>query len=144
MAPNRKHDSVAKELSKTYTFGWSLLNEKHIVLLRKNRMVGSAKAPGKETVLKPQENQVVISRDLLYAVFRFPLHPAVVDILQYFDIYLHQLTPNAILRPSVYMWIYRTTKIKPSTKGFASAHQVHHQRRTIFEEEGEGTMEREC
>jgi hypothetical protein len=28
---------------------------------------------------------------------RFPLHPAVVDILRYFDIYLHQLTPNVIL-----------------------------------------------
>jgi hypothetical protein len=37
---------------------------------------------------------------------------------------------------SVYMWICRTTKIKPSAEGFASAHQVHHQWRTVFEEEG--------
>jgi hypothetical protein len=40
---------------------------------------------------------------------------------------LHQLTPNAILHLSVYMWICRTTKIKPSAEGLASAHQVHHQ-----------------
>jgi hypothetical protein len=60
------------------------------------------------------------------------------------DIYLHQLTPNAILRFAVYMWICRTTKIKPSAEGFASAHQVHHQRRTVFEEEGDSTVEKDC
>jgi hypothetical protein len=41
-----------------------------------------------------------------------------------------------ILRLSVYMWICCTTKIKPSAKWFASAHQVHHQWRIVFEEEG--------
>jgi hypothetical protein len=56
-------------------------------------------------VPKPQDNQVVIFRDLLYAGLRFPLHRVVLDILRYFDIYLHQLTPIAILRLSVYMWI---------------------------------------
>jgi hypothetical protein len=67
-----------------------------------------------------------------------------VDILQYFDIYLHQLTPNAILGLSVYMWICQTTKIKPSIEGFASAHQFHHQRCTVFEEEGDDTVEWDC
>jgi hypothetical protein len=83
----------------------------------------------------------------LYAGLRFPLHPAVVDILRYFDIYLHQFTPNAILRLSVYMWICRTTKIKPSTEGsaegFALAHQVHHRRRTVFEEEGDQSVKKD-
>jgi hypothetical protein len=35
-------------------------------------------------------------------------------------------------------------KIKPSTEGFASAHQVHHQRRTVFEEEGDQSVEKDC
>jgi hypothetical protein len=112
--------------------------------LVKNRMVEAGRAPGRETVPRPRDNEVVIFRDLLYAGLRFPLHPAVVDILRYFDIYLHQLTPNAILRLSVYMWICRTTKIKPSAEGFASAHQVHHQRRTVFEEEGDQSVEKDC
>jgi hypothetical protein len=42
------------------------------------------------------------------------------------------------------MWICQTTKIKPSTEGFASAHQVHHQRQTVFEEEGDQSMEKDC
>jgi hypothetical protein len=44
----------------------------------------------------------------------------------------------------VYMWICRTTKIKPSAEGFASEHQVHHQRRTVFEEEGDQSVEKDC
>jgi hypothetical protein len=112
--------------------------------LVKNRMVGAGRAPGRETVPRLRDNEVVIFRDLLYSGLRFPLHPAVIDILRYFDIYLHQLTPNAILRLSVYMWICRTTKIKPSAEGFASAHQVHHQRRTVFEEEGDQFVEKDC
>jgi hypothetical protein len=93
---------------------------------------------------KPRDNEVFIFHDLLFAGHQFPLHPAVVDILRYFNIYLHQLTPNAILRLSVYKWICCTTKIKPSAEGFASAHQVHHQRRTVFEEEGDQTVEKDC
>jgi hypothetical protein len=127
---------------KTYTFGRSQIDGTDVRSLVKNRMVGTARAPGRETVPRPRDNEVVIFRDLLYSGLRFPLHPAVVDILWYFDIYLHQLTPNAILRLLVYMWICRTTKIKPSAKGFASAHQVHHQRQTVFEEEGDQSVEK--
>jgi hypothetical protein len=144
MAPKRRRDVVAKEISKTYTFGESLIDEGDVASLQKNRMIWTARAPGRETVLKPWENEVVIIRDLLFAELRFPLHPTIVDILQYFDIYLHQLTPNAILRLLVYMWICRTTKIKPSAEGFASVHQVHHQRRTVFEEEGDNNVVKDC
>jgi hypothetical protein len=35
-------------------------------------------------------------------------------------------------------------KIKPSAEGLASVHQVHHQRRTIFEEEGDQSVEKDC
>jgi hypothetical protein len=143
MAPKRRRDAVAREIAKTYTFGRSQIDKDDVESLVKNRMVGAGRAPGRETVPRPRDNEVVIFRDLLYAGLRFPLHPAVVDILRYFDIYLHQLTPNAILRLSVYMWICRTTKIKPSAEGFASAHQVHHQRRTVFEEEGDQSVEKD-
>jgi hypothetical protein len=142
MAPKRRCDAVAKEIPKTYTFGRSHIDSTDVGSLVKNHMVGTGRAPGRETVPQPRDNEVVIFRDLLYAGLRFPLHTAVVDILWYFDIYLHQLTPNAILRLSVYMWICRTTKIKPSAEGFASVHQVHHQRRTVFEEEGDQSVEK--
>jgi hypothetical protein len=144
MAPKRRHDVVAKEIPKTYTFGRSFIDKGDVASLQKNWMIGTVRAPGRETVPKPWENEVVIFRDLLFVGLRFPLHPAVVDILRYFNIYMHQLTPNAILRLSVYMWICQATKIKPSAEGFASMHQVHHQCRTVFEEEGDDTVEKDC
>jgi hypothetical protein len=144
MAPKRRRDAVAKEIPKTYTFCRSQIDGTDVSSLQRNRMVGTTRAPGRETVPQPRDNEVVIFRDLLFAGLRFPLHPTVVDILRYFDIYLHQLTPNTILRLSVYIWICRTTKIKTSAEGFASAHQVHHQRHTVFEEEGDQFVEQDC
>jgi hypothetical protein len=105
VASKRRRDVIVKEIPKTYIFGRSLIEGGDMASLQKNRMIGTARAPGRETVLKPRENEVVIFRDLLFVGLRFPLHPAVVDIRRYFDIYLHQLTPNAILCLSVYMWI---------------------------------------
>jgi hypothetical protein len=105
MAPKRRRDTVAKDFPKTYTFRRSLIDEGDVASLQKNQMIESVRAPGKVTLPKPRENEVVIFWDLLFAGLRFPLHLAVVDILRSFDIYLHQLTPNAILHLSVYMWI---------------------------------------
>ncbi|OEL34812.1 hypothetical protein BAE44_0004169, partial [Dichanthelium oligosanthes] len=35
---------------------------------------------------------------LFYAGLRFPLDPVGVDILRGFEVFLHHLTPNAVLR----------------------------------------------
>jgi hypothetical protein len=89
MAPKRRRDAVAKEIPKMYTFGRSQIDETDVSSLQRNRMIGTARTPGRETIPKPRHNEVVIFRDHLFAGLRFPLHPAVVDILWYFDIYLH-------------------------------------------------------
>jgi hypothetical protein len=53
MAPKRRRDAVAKEIPKTYTFGRSMIDGGDISSLQKNRMVGTARAPRRETVPKP-------------------------------------------------------------------------------------------
>jgi hypothetical protein len=35
---------------------------------------------------------------------RFLMHEMIAKVLKKFEIYLHQLTPNAIVRLSVYIW----------------------------------------
>jgi hypothetical protein len=49
-------EAVAKELSMTYTFGRSLIDERDVASLRKNQMVGSGKAPGQEDMPKSHKN----------------------------------------------------------------------------------------
>jgi hypothetical protein len=58
---------------------------------------------GEETTLKPENDEVVVFRSLFKAGLRFPLHEMIGDVLEDFEIYLHQLTPNAIVRLNVFI-----------------------------------------
>jgi hypothetical protein len=59
---------------------------------------------GEETTPKPGKDEVVVFKSFFKAGLRFPLNKMIADVLNKFGIYLHQLTPNAIVRLSVYIW----------------------------------------
>jgi hypothetical protein len=63
---------------------------------------------GEETILKPEKNEVVVFKSFFKAGLRFPLNGMIAIVLKKFGIYLHQLTPNAIVRLSVYIWALRS------------------------------------
>jgi hypothetical protein len=58
---------------------------------------------GEETIPKPGKDEVVVFKSFLKAGIRFPLNKMIAIVLKKFGIYLHQLTPNAIVRLSVYI-----------------------------------------
>jgi hypothetical protein len=74
--------------------------------------------------LAPEENEVVIFRSFFKAGLRFPLSRFVVEVLKTFQIFLHQLTPEAILRMGVFVWAARSQGIDPSAKCFCSMHEL--------------------
>jgi hypothetical protein len=55
-----------------------------------------------------REDEVVVFKSFFRAGLRFPLHEMIGEVLNNFEIYLHQLTPNAIVRLSVYIWALRS------------------------------------
>jgi hypothetical protein len=59
---------------------------------------------GEEITPKPEKDEVVVFKSFFKAGLRFPLHEMIADVLERFGIHLHQLTPNAIVRLSVYIW----------------------------------------
>jgi hypothetical protein len=59
---------------------------------------------GEETTPKPEKDEIVIFKSFLKAGLRFFLHGIIAEVLKRFGIYFHQLTPNAIVRLSVYIW----------------------------------------
>ena len=63
---------------------------------------------GEEITPKPQKDEIVIFKSFLKAGLRFPLNRMIADVLKKFGIYFHQLTPNAIVRLSVYIWALRS------------------------------------
>jgi hypothetical protein len=59
---------------------------------------------GEEVILEPKKDEVVVFKSFFRARLRFPLNEMMGVVLKNFEIYLHQLTPNAIVRLSVYIW----------------------------------------
>jgi hypothetical protein len=51
----------------------------------------------------------------------------IIDVLENFEIYLHQLTPNAIVRLNVYIWALRSQAVEPLTEAFYRVHELHYQ-----------------
>jgi hypothetical protein len=58
---------------------------------------------GDSTAPAPKENEVVIYRSFLKAVLRFPLSKFMVEVLKIFQIFLHQITPEAIIRMGIFV-----------------------------------------
>jgi hypothetical protein len=53
------------------------------------------------------------------------------DILLKFQVQLHQLTPNAMVQLSKYIWAVMSFKGVPSADGFAKRYELHYQPRKM-------------
>jgi hypothetical protein len=82
---------------------------------------------GEETTPKLGKDEVVIFKSFFKAGLRFPLNKMIADVLKKFGIYLYQLTPNAIVRLSVYIWALRSQGVEPFAEGFCRVHELHYQ-----------------
>jgi hypothetical protein len=79
---------------------------------------------GDNNVPAPEENEVVIYRSFFKAGLRFPLSKFVVEVLKTYQIFLHQITPEAIIRMGVFVWAVRSQWLEPSAKCFCSMHEL--------------------
>jgi hypothetical protein len=113
-------------------FGRSTVTEDDMPKLMKLGYFSEAKKElirfgGEEITPKPKKDEVVVFKSFFKAGLRFPLNEMIADVLGKFGIYLHQLTPNAIVRLSVYIWALRSQGAEPLAKGFCRAHELHYQ-----------------
>jgi hypothetical protein len=71
-----------------------------------------------------EENKVVIYRSFFKAGLRFPLSRFVVEVLKTYQIFLHHITPEAIIRMGIFVWDVRSQGLKPSARCFCSMHEL--------------------
>jgi hypothetical protein len=57
---------------------------------------GVGRIPGAEEILEP-EGELVVFEAFFVAGLRLPGHRFVVEVLQRFEVQVHQLTPNAVV-----------------------------------------------
>jgi hypothetical protein len=58
---------------------------------------------GEETTPAPKDDEVVVFKSFFRAGSRFPLNEMIGEVLKNFEIYLHPLTPNAIVRLIIFI-----------------------------------------
>jgi hypothetical protein len=113
-------------------FGKSTISEADLPKMVKLGYFSEAKKKlvhfgGEETTPKPEKNEVVVFKSFFKAGLRFFLNGMIADVLKKFGVYLHQLTPNAIVRLSVYIWALRSQGVEPFGEGFCRVHELHYQ-----------------
>jgi hypothetical protein len=72
------------------------------------------RAEGENIVPLPEDDEVVVFRSFMKVGIRFPLHKMLVKVLKTFEIYLHQLTLEALIRVGVFIWAMRRHGKPPS------------------------------
>jgi hypothetical protein len=108
-------------------FGKSSIKQSHLDSMKgryfRDMSIVRADA-GEKTTPTPEENEVVIFRSFLKAGLRFPLSSFVVEVLKIFEIYLHQLTPESIIRMGIFVWAVRSQGLEPNAKSFCNIHEL--------------------
>jgi hypothetical protein len=118
-------------------FGKSTIKQSHLENMRGRyfRDMSIVRAGGVNNVPAPEENEVVIYQSFFKAGLRFPLSKFVVEVLKTYQIFLHQITLEAILRMGVFVWAVRSQGLEPSAKCFCSMHKLLCETKTIGKEQ---------
>jgi hypothetical protein len=107
-------------------FGKSTIKQSHVDAMRGRyfRDMTIVRVGGDNAAPTPEVNEVVIYRTFLKAGLRFPLSRFLVEVLKTFQIFLHQLTPEAIIRMGLFIWAMRSQGLEPSARCFCSMHEL--------------------
>jgi hypothetical protein len=78
---------------------------------------------------------VVVFKSFMKAGLCFPLHKMLVEVLKTFEIYLHQLTPEAFIKVGVFIWAMRSQGIEPDARCFCNIHKLSYQTKATGKEQ---------
>jgi hypothetical protein len=112
-------------------FGKSTVTTDNMAMMKKLGYFGEAESKlvrfaGEEVVQRPREDEVVVFMSFFRAGLWFPLHEMIGEVLKNFEIYLHQLTLNAIVKLSVYIWALRSQGMSANAEAFCEVHELHY------------------
>jgi hypothetical protein len=91
-------------------FGISTIKQSQIDAMKGRYFcdISIVRAEGDSNAPLPEANEVVVYRSFMKAGLRFPLDKLLVEVLKTFEIFLHQLTPEAIIRMGIFIWAMRS------------------------------------
>jgi hypothetical protein len=107
-------------------FGKSTIKQSQIDAMKGRyfRDMSIVRVGGDSVAHAPKEDEVVVYRSFMKAGLWFPLSRFLVEVLKTFEIFLHQITPEAITRMGVFVWVMRSQGLEPSAKCFCNMHEL--------------------
>jgi hypothetical protein len=91
---------------------------------------GVGRVPGAEEIPEP-EGEIVVFEAFFIVGLRLPAHHFVAEVLQRYDVQIHQLTPNVVVALAKYAWAVTSYGGQPSIEVFAKNYCLHWQKRKI-------------
>jgi hypothetical protein len=118
-------------------FGKSTIKQSHLENMRGRyfRDMSIVRAGEDNNVPAPEENEVVIFRSFFKARLWFPLSRFVVEVLKTYQIFLHQITPEAIIRMWIFVWAVRSQGLEPNAKCFCNMHELLYETKAMCKEQ---------
>jgi hypothetical protein len=97
--------------------------------------ISIVRAGGESIIPLPEADEVVLFKSFMKVGLRFSLHKMLVKVLKTFEIYLHQLTPEALIKDGVFIWAMRSQWLEPDAKCFCNIHELSYQMKAIRKEQ---------
>jgi hypothetical protein len=118
-------------------FGKSTIKQSQVDAMRGRyfRDMSIVMVGGDSTAPASEENEVVVYRSFMKAGLRFPLCKFVVEVLKIFQIFLYQITPEAIIRMGMFVWAVRSQGLELSAKCFCNMHELLYETRATGKEQ---------
>jgi hypothetical protein len=88
------------------------------------RDISIVRVGGENNVPPPEADEVVVYWSFMKAGLWFPLDNLLVEVLKTFEIYLHQLTPEAIIKMGIFIWAMRSQGLEPDAKCFCNINEL--------------------
>jgi hypothetical protein len=127
-------DLAAVELQQGHTveFGVSRISSVRVQDMHQLGYFGNdvGRVPGAEEIPDPK-GELVVFEAFFIAGLRLPTHHFVAEVLQRFDVQVHQLTPNIVVALAKYVWVVTSYGSQPSVEVFAKNYCLHWQKRKI-------------
>jgi hypothetical protein len=99
------------------------------------RDISIVRAGGDSNAPLPEADEVVIYRSFMKAGLQFPLDKLLVEVLKTFEILLHQLTPEAIIKMGIFIWAMKSQGLEPNARCFCNIHKLSYETKATVKEQ---------
>lgn len=93
----------------------------------------ACRAPGQKEVLIPEPYEAVVFWDFFSSGLCFPCEGFLCEVLEWFNLQLHQLTPNVFSRLGIFVMSLKMAGCEPNVDTFARHYECQFKEKTVIE-----------